>query len=81
MSDKAVHVIREGTHWLVKAEGKRPEHFATRDAALRAVLMLTDSGQPIEVRVETGSEILSFRATPTFQRGNCIGQISVLRSF
>jgi hypothetical protein len=81
MPDQAVYVIREGTHWLVKAEGKRPEHFATRDAALRAALMLADNGQPIDVRVEAGAQMLSFRATPTFQRGNCIGQVSVVRSW
>ncbi|MFC5067479.1 DUF2188 domain-containing protein [Flaviflagellibacter deserti] len=74
MIDQTVHLIRQGSHWLMRIEGKATRHFATRDAALRAAVMLADQGQSIEVRVQSpdGGPLLTFRAVPTFTSGGSI---------
>ncbi len=51
MSDRLVYVTPQGHHWIVRKECSRPKLFATLEAAIRAVLLLVEPDEPIDIRI------------------------------
>jgi hypothetical protein len=69
INEQTFYVTRSEGRWVLRGEGRRPKLFATREAALRAALMLTHDSKgnpgPVDVQVvdEAGLQA-SFTAVP-----------------